>query len=74
MSDREHHVRECAYFFWEAEGRPEGRAQMHWTMAEIATTLFSYLNAGAGKPLRADRVMQKVTDVAQSESVIGDRL
>ncbi len=45
MSDREHQVRECAYYLWEAEGRPEGRAQMHWTMAEIATTLFSYLNA-----------------------------
>jgi Protein of unknown function (DUF2934) len=45
MSDREHQVRECAYYFWQAEGRPEGRAQMHWTMAEIAITLFSYLNA-----------------------------
>jgi hypothetical protein len=49
MSDREHQVRECAYYFWEAEGRPQGRAQMHWTMAEIATTLFGYLNATAGK-------------------------
>jgi Protein of unknown function (DUF2934) len=46
MRDRERQVRECAYYFWEAEGRPEGRAQMHWAMAEIATTLFSYLNAG----------------------------
>ena len=50
MSDREHQVRECAYYFWEAEGRPEGRAQMHWTMAEIATTLFSYLNAADKQP------------------------
>jgi hypothetical protein len=49
MSDHEHQVRECAYHFWEAEGRPEGRAQMHWAMAEIATTLFSYLKA-ANKP------------------------
>ena len=50
MSDREHQVRECAYYFWEAEGQPEGRAQMHWTMAEIATTLFSYLNAADKHP------------------------
>jgi hypothetical protein len=49
MSDREHQVRECAYYLWEAEGRPEGRAQIHWTMAEIATTLFSYLNADDSK-------------------------
>jgi|KBSMisStaDraftv2_1062788.scaffolds.fasta_scaffold3912562_1 hypothetical protein len=55
MSDREHQVRECAYYFWEAEGRPEGRAQMHWSMAEIATTLFSYLNA-ANKPPAPDTV------------------
>ncbi len=49
MSDREHQVRECAYYFWQAEGRPEGRAKMHWTMAEIATTLLSYLSAEEGK-------------------------
>jgi Protein of unknown function (DUF2934) len=57
MSDREHQVRECAYYFWEAEGRPEGRAQMHWTMAEIATTLFSYLNA-ANKSPAPDRAVK----------------
>ena len=45
MSDRERQVRERAYFMWEAEGRPEGRAEMHWLMAEIATALQSYLNA-----------------------------
>jgi hypothetical protein len=59
MSNREHQVRECAYYFWEAEGRPEGRAQMHWTMAEIATTLFSYLNA-ADKPPAPDRAVESV--------------
>jgi hypothetical protein len=77
MSDREHQVRECAYYFWEAEGRPEGRAQMHWAMAEIATTLFSYLNAGAGKHPTPDRALQNVTDasvICQSKavSVLGD--
>jgi hypothetical protein len=25
----------CAFFIWEAEGRPEGREQMHWLQAEM---------------------------------------
>ena len=45
MSDRDMQVRECAYYLWEAEGRPQGRSDMHWRMAEIAITLFSYLRA-----------------------------
>jgi hypothetical protein len=48
MSDRERQVRECAYYLWEAEGRPHGRAEMHWLMAEIAILLQSYLNASSG--------------------------
>ena len=27
-------VRERAYAIWEREGRPEGRAEQHWRMAE----------------------------------------
>jgi hypothetical protein len=34
----EHAVREAAYFIWEREGRPEGRAQDHWVEALIATS------------------------------------
>jgi hypothetical protein len=30
-------VREAAYFIWEREGRPEGRAQDHWSQAFIET-------------------------------------
>jgi hypothetical protein len=30
----EHHVREAAYFLWEHEGRPDGRAWDHWLRAE----------------------------------------
>jgi hypothetical protein len=26
-------IREAAYFIWEREGRPEGRAQDHWLRA-----------------------------------------
>ena len=45
MSHPDIQVRECAYYLWEAEGRPEGRSEMHWRMAEIAITLFGYLQA-----------------------------
>ncbi len=27
-------IRDTAYAIWEAEGRPEGRSQQHWLMAE----------------------------------------
>ena len=46
MTKYEQQVRESAYYLWEAEGRPEGRAQIHWQMAEIATVIFSYLTNG----------------------------
>ena len=25
----------CAFFIWEAEGRPEGRGREHWLQAEM---------------------------------------
>jgi hypothetical protein len=31
--DREHAIREAAYFIWLREGRPEGRAHDHWQRA-----------------------------------------
>jgi Protein of unknown function (DUF2934) len=33
--DAEQAVREAAYFIWEREGRPEGRAPDHWRRAVI---------------------------------------
>jgi hypothetical protein len=69
MGDRELQVRECAYYFWEAEGRPEGRAQMHWTMAEIATTLFSYLNAPANKHPMSNGGVESVGEETVSPGV-----
>lgn len=33
--DAEQAVREAAYFIWEREGRPEGRAPDHWMRAVI---------------------------------------
>jgi hypothetical protein len=29
----DHTIREAAYFIWEREGRPDGRAQDHWLQA-----------------------------------------
>jgi hypothetical protein len=29
----DHTIREMAYFIWEHEGRPNGRAQAHWLQA-----------------------------------------
>ena len=31
--DEEHAVRERAYFIWERDGRPDGRAYAHWMSA-----------------------------------------
>lgn len=35
--DPEYAIRETAYFIWEREGQPEGRAQDHWWRAIIET-------------------------------------
>ena len=32
--DKEQRIREIAYRTWEDEGRPEGQANRHWTLAE----------------------------------------
>ena len=32
--EHENRIRERAYYFWEADGRPEGREQEHWEQAE----------------------------------------
>ena len=44
MNGREQQVRERAYYMWEAEGRPEGRAEIHWAMAQIANAVLHYLS------------------------------
>ena len=50
MSDREEELRQRAYYMWEAEGRPEGRANVHWQMAEIAAAVLSYVATAAPDP------------------------
>ena len=34
MDDRAQRIREIAYFLWEQEGYPDGRAEEHWAAAE----------------------------------------
>jgi hypothetical protein len=54
MNDREQQVRERAYYMWEVEGRPHGRAEIHWAMAEIATAVLSLLEAGGTAGMRKE--------------------
>jgi hypothetical protein len=34
-NEREHRIRERAYFIWEEEGRPAGRHLEHWERARV---------------------------------------
>lgn len=49
---REQIVRDTAYAIWEAEGKPEGRAEAHWRQAEgrIAEQIAQHLDARATPP------------------------
>jgi Protein of unknown function (DUF2934) len=52
-------VRETAYFIWEQEGRPHGRAEDHWVRA---------VGEGSAEPARADEPME------DEEKVLAGRL
>ena len=43
----EHHVRECAYYIWENEGRIHGQAAAHWIRAEAELRANAMLAAAA---------------------------
>jgi hypothetical protein len=53
-------VRETAYFIWEQEGRPDGRAEDHWVRATS--------EGFAEPPARADEPME------DEEKVLAGRL
>jgi hypothetical protein len=40
------HIRERAYHLWEADGRPEGQAEVYWERAEILTRMEQAPHAG----------------------------
>lgn len=46
--NRESRIREVAYFIWESEGRPDGKAERHWAEAE------ERLDSGAGHRTSGD--------------------
>ena len=46
MQISEHHVRECAYYIWESEGRIHGQAATHWLRAEAELHANAVLAAG----------------------------
>jgi hypothetical protein len=60
MTDREQRIREIAYFLWESEGCPDGRAELHWTAAEA---IFAVEDAKAQEKV----VEQSPRETAQPE-------
>ncbi|MDP4002628.1 DUF2934 domain-containing protein [Methylobacterium sp. NEAU K] len=50
MQISEHHVRECAYYIWENEGRIHGHAAAHWIRAEAELHANAMLAEGASAP------------------------
>jgi hypothetical protein len=51
----EQSIREAAFFLWEREGRPEGRALAHWTAAQrIAVDQEGNLTADEEAVIRGD--------------------
>jgi hypothetical protein len=53
MVDQEQRIRARAYRIWEEEGRPEGRAEVHWDMARATFSfrLASLAALGRSQPL-----------------------
>jgi hypothetical protein len=49
--DSQDAIRERAYFIWEREGRPEGRARQHW--------LSAILEVSDGEPDRVDEFVDE---------------
>ena len=66
MSDREEELRQRAYAIWEAEGRPDGRAHVHWQMAEIAVTVLRYVAIAA--PERVEGIYEHYLKTARTLS------
>ena len=48
--DADKAIRERAYFLWENEGQPEGRALQHWQRAAVEERLGDEEKVLAGRP------------------------
>lgn len=75
----EHSIRERAYHLWEADGRPEGRADHYWHEAHhqataelIARSADGAARASGGKPLHQDQPVTKPVKAAKPKKVAED--
>ncbi len=46
-------IREAAYAIWEAEGRPDGRAEEHWRLAQENIAAGERISVTEPKPRRS---------------------
>jgi hypothetical protein len=67
--DREHRIREIAYFIWLEEGCPSGRDQEHWQRASDRVALLE----AAVKPLPKTAPLPKVAAKAAKKPAITAR-
>jgi hypothetical protein len=54
MDDREQRIREIAYFLWEQEGYPDGRAEEHWAAAQAVVDAQDAERKNAGDDPRGE--------------------
>jgi hypothetical protein len=48
---KDHIIRDTAYALWEAEGRPDGRSEYHWALAESQVEAQVSSSASQGEPV-----------------------
>jgi hypothetical protein len=68
--EREHRVRERAYFLWESEGKPHGRDVEYWERARELVA--SEEAAGAAPPLNAKTPDSRMPEADSPESRTSD--
>lgn len=66
--DTERRIREHAYRLWEAEGRPEGRAEAHWEQARELAAIEENQHA-ATKPRPAGTRTKRAQPVEPPEAL-----
>ncbi|MCJ8142238.1 DUF2934 domain-containing protein [Ancylobacter sp. A5.8] len=69
MDQREQEIRERAYRLWEQEGRPDGRADQHWRMAQ-ADDEPAAAGAASWSPVAAAEVPPSAPDALVSHDPV----
>lgn len=65
--NREQIVRDTAYAIWEAEGKPDGRAEDHWRQAEARVA--ASLTVGNSKTASPAKAKAKATAPAKGKAL-----